>query len=189
MSEVEMTPVEELVPKAAFVHYQFGLDDHLKFTQRPLSFFGKIEVFGALGGAVEKALQGGLSLGEILEDVPDSKSSVSEFAEADQFIKSIARLVQYAPDFLKELYVISLGVPSGERDYVKMIMELPEDEGGLSDDQGIQILETFVSQNWDVLLDFFTKKILPVFNKMTKSDPESVSSKPSKATRRPTQKQ
>lgn len=185
MTDVDV--IEEIVPKAQFAHYQFGIDNHLKYTQRPLSFFGKIEIFGILGSAIEKALSdGGLSLGEILQDVPDKKS---EFAEADQFIKSLAKIAQFAPEFLKDLYVISLGVPAGERDYVKSIMELPEDQGGLSDEQGIQILETFIAQNWDVLLDFFTKKILPLFNQLSKSDQASPSSKPSKATRPATQKQ
>lgn len=183
MSEVE-NPVEQLVPKGEYKKYKFGLDGHLEYVQKPLSFFGKIELFSILGSAVEKALSsGGTSLGELLSDAPSG-----EFGDADQFILTISKLAQYAPEFLQDVYVISLGVPSGEREYVKSVMVLQEEAGGLTDDQGIQILETFVEQNWSVMVDFFTKRVLPLVNQFTNSAPESPSSKPSKVTRPRTQK-
>lgn len=189
VEEKVVPEIDQLVPKAQTVTYEFGLDGHLKFVQRPLSFFGKMELFSILGTAVEKALSdGGMSLAELLDDVPTS-TEADQLSEADQFIKSIARLVQFAPEFLKDLYVISLGVKRDEREYVKSVMELPEHEGGLSDDQGIQILETFVDQNWDVLVDFFREKILPLISRASSAGPESPSSKPSKATRQRTPKQ
>ncbi len=192
MTEVQVEPevnvVDELVPKGQNVTYTFGLDDHLVFTQKPLSYFGKIELISVLGGVLDKALaEGGMSVADLLEDVPQETGQLSE---ADQFIKSIARIVSFAPDFLKDLYVIALNVPRGDREYVKSVMELSQEEGGLSDEQGIQILETFVDQNWEVLLDFFKNRILPLVSRMTspKEDLPSASSKPLKATRQRTPK-
>lgn len=182
-AEPEVSVVDQLVPKGQNVTYQFGLENHLEFTQRPLSYFGKIELISVLGNVLDKALaEGGMSISDLLEDVPVNDPGA--LSEADQFIKSIARIVSFAPDFLKELYVIALNVPRGDRDYVKSVMELPEDEGGLSDDQGIQILETFVDQNWEVLLDFFRNRIVPLVSRVMNRtvDQESLSSKPSKVT-------
>lgn len=186
MTEVtDQLDVDSIVPKGQFVVYEFGLEDHLKFTQRPLSFFGKIELISILGQAVNKAISdGGVSVSELLDDVPTN----SEIAEANNFISALAKIAQYAPDFLLDLYAISLGVPRGERDYVKMVMALSEEEGGLSDEQGMQVLETFIDQNWEVLLDFFKSRIVPLFNKASSLAQGSESSKPSKATRQRTQK-
>ena len=188
MSEVvEETPaLDTLVPPNQKVDYTFGVDGHLTYTQRPLSFFGKIELFSILGTAVEGALSGGgVSVADLIDDVPTGDAS--NFKEADSFVKSIAKLVQYVPDLLKDLYVIALGVPREEREYVKSVMELPETQGGLTDDQGIQILEVFIAQNWDVLLDFFKSKLLPLFNDLMSRG--SASSKPSKATAQATARQ
>lgn len=188
MSETETEPrddAEAIVPTSNFVYYSFGGDEiPLKYVQKPLSFFGKIELFGLLGQTVDKALSGGLTVADVLDEIPENGADNSE-----DFIRTIAKLVTYAPDFLLDLYVIALGVPKGDRQYVKTVFELQEDEGGLSDDQGIQILETFVDQNWKLLVDFFTERIVPMFNKMTTQVQKSASSKPSKTTRTVTPKQ
>lgn len=190
-----MTSVQEvadsLVPNGQVVAYRLGNDDlgYYEFRQRPLSFFGKIELFGVLGSAVEKAIKnGGVSISEFLGDGPATLDRVSE---ADSFIAAIARLAQEAPDFLSDLYVIALSVPKGEREFVKAVMELHADDGGLSDEDGMKILNTFIDQNWEALRDFFALQLMPLVTKLMNSQPdqESESSKPSKATARTTRKQ
>lgn len=193
MSEEKVSEVlneaENLIPSGQVAYYTFGNEDlgTLTCKQRPLSFFGKIELFALLGGAVENALkEGGLSVAEFLGDTPDN---IGQLGEADNFVQTIARFVQYAPEFLLDLYVIALGVPKGEREYVKAVMELHEDDGGLSDDQGMEILQVFLDQNWTALLDFFKEKIVPLVSRMTSGQaPGSASSKRSKATVATTQK-
>lgn len=132
------------------------------YTQKPLSFFGKIEFFSVVGKAVDKALSEGTSITDLL-DVPDINSSNplgSGMQEADVFITAIAKISQHAPELLKDLYTVILAVPRGERERVKELFE------NLSDDDGIGILETFVDQNWEVLTNFFKEKILPLSNKI-----------------------
>lgn len=183
----EVSPLEELVPSQQAVEVKFGIDDHLVYTQRPLSFFGKMELFAVLGGAIDKALsKGGVNIEELLDDIPSG--DIDDFKEAELFLKNIAKIVQFVPDALKDLYMVALAVPREEREYVISVMERPEIEGGLSDEQGIAILEVFVDQNWDVLLDFFKKKIIPLISKLMESQ-GSQQSKPLKATRRRTAKQ
>lgn len=165
---------EVLNPSAEHVEVQIG---ELTFVQKPLSFFQKLEVFSVLGAALDKAMSGpnGLTLSDLFDKPAEVGDQVSErnYREADTFIKAITKLVQYVPDLIADLYLIVLAVPRGSREYVKEIMESPESEGGLSDEQGFQIIETFIDQNWDVMMDFFTERITPLVNKLTAKSQES----------------
>ena len=174
--------VDVLVPSAANREVSFGAGDlQMTYIQKPLSFFQKLEVFSVLGSALDKAMSGpdGLTLSDLFDGPAGVGDKLNErnFRDADTFIKAIAKLVQYTPDLLSDLYVIILGVPKGSRLFVKEVMELPEDEGGLSDDQGFGILDTFVDQNWEVMSDFFSKRIMPLANKMSSKLQESQPSK------------
>ncbi len=164
-----------------------GTDYELKLTQKPLSFFGKMELLSVLGGMVDKAISEGLSVGDLF-DVPDREKNKpldpNDFKEADLFVRAVLKLVQYAPETLLELYCVILGVPRGSRDYVQGRLE--ED---LTDDQGVAILNNFVDQNWDVMANFFKEKIAPLASKIGSKFQESTSSKPSKATQQSTRRQ
>jgi hypothetical protein len=151
----------------------------LTLSQKPLSFFGKMELFSVLGGAVDKALNEGLSISDLF-DVPEDRNAES-FQEADLFVKAVLKLVKDAPDLLLNLYNVILAVPRGQRDYISSRLE-----ADLDDEQGIAILEHFVDQNWDVMKDFFKEKIMPLTSKIGAKFQESGSSKPSKATRQNT---
>lgn len=162
------------------------------YVQRPLSYFGKIEVFGLLGATVDKAMKDGVSVDSVIQigDVFAGQSS-----SIDSFIGGIARLAMYAPDLLMELYCIALAVPRGEREWVKSVWERPTTEGGLSDEDGLEVLQIFVEQNGEALRDFFTQKLpgvakdlMEVFVDQPKSAPAaaSQSSKRSKPTQRRT---
>jgi hypothetical protein len=187
---------EVLVPSAEEKVVVIGKDDYkFEYTQRPLSFFQKLEVFSVLGRALEQAMSGpdGLNLGELFEGPsPLGESLNSEnYRDADTVVKAIAKLAQYAPDLVAEFYCVILGVPRGQRALVTEVMELPENEGGLSDEDGFGILDTFIDQNWDVMVDFFNNRIIPLVNKVSNKvnkDQESQPSKPSKTTRRTTRK-
>lgn len=158
--------VEALEPEVTEVEIVLGEgDDRLLFTQKPLSFFGKIEFFSVVGKAVEKVLSDGGSLSEIL-DVPEYDSAEplsSSVADADVFVKGFSKLIQHAPEILLDLYCVVLAVPKGQREYVKIRLE-----SELTDEQGMQVLDTFVDQNWEVLTNFFKKQILPLVDKVSK---------------------
>lgn len=185
------TPETDTIsPPVSFKEYRL-LDGDLVLTQKPLSFFGKMELMAVLGNALEHALsEGGASVTDLLSGMPGDRSenlSLNDFRDADAFVKGIAKLIQYTPDLMGDLYCVALGIPRGQREYVKGVMELHESEGGLSDDQGIEIFDTFIEQNWQVLVDFFKQKIIPIFEKMG-SKSESQPSKPQKVTRARTAK-
>jgi len=185
-TSVEPSTIDILEPKAQnyeVVLPESELGPELTLVQKPLSFFGKMEFFSVLGGAVDKALNEGLSIGDLFE-VPEDRTNVDSFAEADLFVKAVLKLVKDAPDLLLNLYSVILAVPRGQRDYIHERME-----SDLSDEDGVAIIEHFVDQNWDVMADFFKQKIRPLTSKIGDKLQGSESLKPSKATRQNTPKQ
>lgn len=62
--------------------------------------------------------------------------------------------MQHAPELLLDLYLIILGVPKRQRSDVKVILE-----DTLDDETGFKILDVFIEQNAELMIDFFTKKI------------------------------
>ena len=138
--------------------------DELNFVQKPLSFFGKIEFFSVVGKSVEKVLADGGSLTDIL-DAPSYDSSQplsNSMSDADVFVKALSKIIANAPEILSDLYCVILAVPRGQREYVKMRLE-----SELTDQQGMEILETFVDQNWEVMANFFKERILPLYQKIS----------------------
>lgn len=166
----------------------FGLER--TYTQRPLSYFGKIEVFGVLGGTIDRAMKEGMSVDSILE-IGDAFSGNAN--NLDGFIGSMARLAMYAPELIMDIYCVALAIPRGERDWVKSVWERPVEDGGLSDDDGLEVLEVFIAQNAEALRSFFGQKMVGAAKQMAAmiSGPvaESPSSKRSKPTPRRTRNQ
>lgn len=154
--------LETLAPSE--VYYEIGEgDDRLVLVQKPLTFFGKIEFFSVVGKAVQEILIDGGSLSELLE-TPDYDPSVplaSNVTDADVVVKALSKIVANGPELLKDLYLVILHVPKGQRDYYSLRLE------ELTDEQGMQIIDTFVDQNWEVMVSFFTERMLPLFSKIS----------------------
>lgn len=179
-----MTSVSEttdaLQPKAQAKEYRIGPEEEpFILSQKPLTFFGKMELFSILGGAIEKAMSDGLSIDDVLGAPGEN---LKEGADADLFIKGIVKLVKYAPEILLDLYAVILGFPRDQRDYYKAIIETYMDE-----QTGADILDTFIDQNWDAMVDFFKDRVMPLVAKV--QDRVSPPSKPLKRTRQNTPKQ
>lgn len=150
------------------------------YTQRPLSFIGKLEFFGLLGSALQNAMKDGVGLNEVMKM---QQTMTAEDSSFDEILAVIAQLAQHVPDLVLDSYCSSMAVPQGERPWVKDVWSKSEAEGGLSDEDGIEILEIFVEQNTEALKDFFDKKLRKVGDRMKTKFQASGSSKPSKRTR------
>lgn len=189
--------IESVAPKAAHRKQIIGTGEATRtYVQRPLSFFGKLQFFEVLGKAIEQAMTGdeALSLnnlfaGPSMTRAQDGSITVTDVEDADTFVRAIAKIAVYAPDMLADLYCIFLDVPVGERPFAKGIMVLSEEEGGLSDEDGIAILETFFDQNGQAMRDFFVDRLMPLLGRARgRFDVgQEASSKPSRSTRRSTQ--
>lgn len=188
----ETDVAEVLEPAVAHHKVTVGVEPNsITYTQKPLSFFGKMEFFAVMGKALDSAMAGpeGFSVDELVGAVGSGGvTSTQELIGADQFVQAIARIATFAPEIIADLYCVILAVPRGDRDLAKYLMEQPEDEGGLSDEAGFQILNVFVDQNWETLSDFFGKRIKPLMEKVQGRMSERQPSKPSKATRTRTPK-
>lgn len=175
VKEEKEDPVELLQPKAGpkkwvFSSQRFG--DH-EYVQKPLTFMAKMEFFSLVGEVLDRAMSGpnALQLGNLFSTptgIRGGDLSPESFREADTFVQAIGKLVQYSPDFLQKSYAIWLGVKPYEREVFYELISAPEDEGGLTDDQGFEILEVFVDQNWKAIEGFFSERIVKLRERVEK---------------------
>ena len=161
--QVERDVLDTIVPKSEPRVWTLGPDEISRtYVQKPLSFIAKMQWFSLVGDVLDKALSGqdGMSLNSLFSTpTRGGELRVQDFRDADTFVQAIGKLLAAAPDFLVDSYIIWLNVPDYDRDIVREILKLPPDEGGLSDDQGIEMIEVFLDQNYEALADFFSQRI------------------------------
>lgn len=151
-----------LKPKAEPKTWVIGQGDYERtYVQKPLSFIAKMQWFSLVGDVLDRALSGpdGMSLGNLFSGPGGGQFAPQDFSEADTFVQAVGKLLAVAPDFLVNSYCIWLNVPDYERPGVAEIMMLPPDEGGLSDEQGMEIIEVFIDQNYEALDSFFRESL------------------------------
>ena len=157
--------LEQIQPSAAAKQWTIGPESMQRtYTQKPLSFLGKIQWFALVGDVLDKALSGdnALSINNLFEG-PVGRNTTSlttaDFREADLFVQAVGKLLSVAPSFLVDSYSIWLNVPDYEKDLFTELMRLPAEDGGMSDDTGMEIIETFLDQNYESLADFFVERL------------------------------
>lgn len=157
--------IDTLQPMAAPHLWVIGQGDlKREYVQRQLSFIGKMQWFALVGEVLDRALSGpnGMSLNSFF-NAPQARANagltMEDFRDADTFVQAVGKLLSVAPDFLMKSYCIWLAVPDYEWDLAITLMKMPEEEGGLSDDDGLKIIEIFIDQNYEALHSFFTKRL------------------------------
>lgn len=170
--------IDTLVPKAEPKTWTIsdGKQDR-EYIQRPLSFFGKMQFFSLVGEVIDKAVSGdeGLRISSLFEAPGgrDGLLSAADFRDADTFVQGVGKLLTYAPDFLEKSYCIWLSVPDHERKWAISVMKQPKEAGGFTDEEGIEIIEIFIDQNWESLEDFFRNKIVTLRDRVQSHRPAS----------------
>lgn len=175
--------VDILVPKANSVQWTFGANGQFTFTQRPLSFIAKMQWFSLVGDVLDKALSGenAMSINNLLSTPGrPGELSMSDFRDADTFVQAIAKLLAVAPDFLVRSYCIWLDVPDWQRDLAGEAMARTPDLGGLTDEQGIEIIEVFIDQNYEALDSFFRVRLLGLSTRVQQRAAQANESRQSK---------
>lgn len=178
--------------------------DHFKraYMQKPLSFTAMLQFTGLLGEKISEAMSGpdGLSIdaamseGDSIMGAGRAMLTGGDFAGVDSFIKGLAKLASYVPDVVEECQCIWLRVPYAERVLVKEIWSRPASEGGLSANDGMEMLELFLAQNYQEVEDFFdgrAKHLVALIQKLRNKSQAARSqrSKPSKRTQQDTPSQ
>lgn len=136
------------------------------YIQRPMSFLAKMKFFALVGEVIDKSISGdddkeGIRLSALFE-LPGERGGqlrAEDFREADMFVQGVGKILQYAPDFLEKSYCIWLNIPDFQEDWAISVMNQPVEQGGLTDDDGLEIIEIFIDQNWESLESFFREKI------------------------------
>lgn len=155
--------------------YQMNIRGEMKeeifkraYVQKPLSYHAFGEFTGLIGRKLAEAMRGpdGLSLDRL---TPGEASIPLEFDDGqirlaggsdnvvDPIIQGIAKLASYVPDLMGEAQCIWLRVPRSERPLLMDIWSRPVDEGGMSMDQGEEMLSIFIEQNYDELNSFLKR--------------------------------
>lgn len=151
------------------------------YVQKPLSYIAFGEFTGLIGRKLAEAMRGpdGLSLdrafpGEASLPLVFNDGKLSLASEGDNLIdpivQGIAKIASYVPEFIAEAQCIWIRVPRNERPMLIDIWSRPVDEGGMSIDEGEEMLKIFIEQNYDELVGFLKRyaRVKESFQKMEK---------------------
>jgi hypothetical protein len=148
-------------------------DESLEFSrvyqQKPLSYTAMLQFTGLLGDRITKVMAQGVTLNSILGDADsmmslftadaDGAFAKGDFNAIDSFVSGLSKLATYVPDMVEECQCIWLRVPLGERFAVKEIWSRSPEDGGLSLQEGEEMLTLFIAQNYPELEDFFVERL------------------------------
>jgi hypothetical protein len=200
----EEDPLEILEPKAEPKVWLIGKppemggtdDEWSRYIQRPLGYMARMRFFALVSKTIATAMKegGGLALGG--GDVFNGDMSVreraaqlteSDFADAGSFMALAMGLIGYVPEFLTECYAIWLDVPATERTWFRRVINQPYDpehnRWGLTDDQGLEMIEVFIDQNYADIREFFAGKLPALVKRVQTREKESSEARKSESVR------
>lgn len=143
-----------------------GDDDWLKLHQRPLGYVPRMRFMALLARTMTKAIEGGSTIEDLISEAQGLRGrrlTTEDLQDVGSVLPVVLRLVADVPDFLVDAYILLLDVPQGDRRWFREVMEqsyIPEaEQWGLTDDQGIEIIEVALDQNFEPIREFFTGKL------------------------------
>ena len=124
------------------------------WTQTEMGFMPKIRFFRLLAGTLRLAsdTKGGSPMDFIQEAFGEAELT-DENLQASTFVNGIIQLVELAPDFLEESFVLVLNVKPQDEAWFYECLE------GLDDETGIDIIEVAIGQNGAAIRRFFDKHL------------------------------
>lgn len=143
------------------------------YIQRPMAWMPRQRFFALLGKTMSQAIRAtGGSVGGMSDIFGDEGGSLVErgrrlsqrdFQDASSFFSLAMELIGYSPDFLLESYILWLDVPRTERTWAKTILDMPycpeEDKWGLREGEHLEIIQTFIDQNYEDIRRFFIETL------------------------------
>lgn len=106
----------------------------------------------------------GMKIGDLFRgqiDMPSQFTGEAVNTLVDEnmaLVQAFVKLIQTVPSLQLNILCLSLGVPRLEREWAKSQMQEPPHRGGLSVDDGFELLSTFISQNAVLLRETFVGK-------------------------------
>lgn len=162
-------------------------DEFSIYVQKPLGYMSRMRFFSLVSSTVANAIKAGgsIDLGFGSQDLLAGSGSIRQraaalsetsFSDTSSFMALAMQLIAYSPDFLLECYCLWLDVPPAERIWAKMVMEQPRDPNrnkwGLTDDEGLEMIEIFIDQNYEDIRGFFGEKLPRLVNRVRQRETE-----------------
>lgn len=145
-------------------------DVQYECVQAELGFLPAQRFFAETFTEIRKFVNGeyGIKLGELFSGGLRQRMSMptemteeaveAAVSENDQLIQALFKLVEVVPGFQLELMVLSLGVFDKDVDWFKKAIAEPPHRGGLTIEQGFDIMRWFIRQNAVGLRRFFDQE-------------------------------
>lgn len=164
--------IEALAPSISIRELRFawtlptGESRDVIYVQEPLGMFPSQEFITRISEIIDLFIQGemGMKLGDLFRGEVEMPASfdpeiVNDAVEENiELIKAFIKLVQMLPDFQLDMMCLSLGIPRQQRNWAKEQLQEPVSRGGLSVDEGFDILIWFIRQNGPLLRETFLGK-------------------------------
>lgn len=146
------------------------------YTQKPLSYTAMLQFTGLIGEKISEAMSGedGLTIDGVISEadglITAGRNVIArqDFSGVDSFVRGLAKLAIYVPSVIEDCQCIWLRVPLSERAVVKEIWARSPEDGGLSIDDGEEMLEVFLAQNYTEVEDFFVVRLRRLVERVAK---------------------
>jgi hypothetical protein len=143
-----------------------GLVKDYSVTQEQLGMFGVQDFVTLMGEVIEQFVQGdfGMKIGQLFTgnaSLPSdfSAEKIDEAVEENMaFVQAFLKLIRVAPSLQLDIICLSLGIDPSQRAWFKDAIKKPPSQGGLTVDEGYDILTVFIKQNAKLIRRFFSEK-------------------------------
>jgi hypothetical protein len=147
-----------------------------EYYQSQLGLMPMQDFFNQVRQEVQNVVAGdaGFSLGELFTRGGDMEipklgeatgEEVNELVQENMvLIQAVLDLIKRIPDFELDVYCLALGVHRNDKDWVKAALAEPPYRGGLSIDEGVDIMRQFLRDNIVAVQRFFTEDVPAIIN-------------------------
>jgi hypothetical protein len=157
-----ITPEGRLHPNGpTYVQDQLGMFPSQEFALLIKNILRKY-VDGEMGKQIGQLFQGNASVPT--EFTPDAVNKAVD--ENMAVIQAIFQLIEDVPGLQQDIICLSLGIPNRERPWAKEAMTAAPYRGGLTVDEGFDLLITFIKQNAELVRETYVgnaRELVEVF--------------------------
>ena len=169
-----------------------GVQEERTFIQEPLGFFLVQQFTTMMTDVVEGFVKGeyGVKLGELFRgDIRQQIAMPAELNEESvnnivtenmQIIEAFLQVIRLLPELQQDIFCLSLGVPRNQREWFKNAISEPPSRGGLTTDEGFDLIKAFIRQNAKHIRRFFEEQAQEVVEEfrlwVLQEEPEQVDS-------------
>jgi hypothetical protein len=164
--EAVVDPLEEQIAVLEAVHKAVDrtlvhpeTQEERTFVQHEMGFMTKLKFFRLLSGTLRLASEqqyGGI-MGVVEATMTGDQSST-------EFLETIMRLIELVPDFAEQTYIYALNIKPKDQEWALQAFD------SLGDEEGIDILDTFIAQNGEAIRDFFVKHLKKIGQRVSQME-------------------